>query len=70
MIARRPIVVYWRLGGMLYAMMEVRPNEMQRMMKKCPDLLGIPCMYALVGDDVEWFPNCKEGEPVLGFDDP
>lgn len=67
-IAERPLVVMWSRQGLLYVMMEVTAAEMKRIRSKDPDVEGIPTYYAIEDDDVQWWPSCKEGEPVLGYD--
>ena len=67
-IAERPLVVMWSMRGLLYAMMEVTAADMKRIHDKGPDVEGIPTYYAIEDDDVQWWPSCKEDEPVLGYD--
>ncbi len=67
-IVERPLVVAWNMRGNLYMMMEVTAAEMKRIRSKDPDAEGIPTYYAIEDDDVQWWPSCKEGEPVLGYD--
>jgi len=67
-IVERPLVVMWSLNGIVYVMMEVRPADMKRIRSKGSYVEGIPTYYAIEGDDVQWWPSCKEGWPVLGYD--
>lgn len=67
-IAERPLVVMWSKQGLLYVMMEVTAADMKRIRSKEPDIEGIPTYYAIEDDDVQWWPSCKDGEPVLGYD--
>lgn len=69
-IADRPIVVMWSVNAMLYVMMEVRPDEMKRIREKAPDLEGTPTYYTIENDDVTWWPSCRDGWPVVGYDRP
>jgi hypothetical protein len=69
-IAERPLTVSWNTGKLIYVMMEVRPAEMARIREKNPDLVGIPTYYSIEEDDVQWWPSCTEGWPVLGYDRP
>lgn len=64
-ISKHPRVVCWRLMKCEYAMMEVSPQEVLYAKKRFPDLLGIPYMYAISDDDVEWFPDSMDGGPVV-----
>jgi hypothetical protein len=48
----------------------VRPAEMARIRENNPDLVGIPTYYSIEDDDVQWWPSCTEGWPVLGYDRP
>lgn len=58
--------VCWRIGGIDYVMMYVQLEEMKRMRDKNQDLLGIPIAYAFDKEgDVQWFPDCLQGEPVI-----
>jgi hypothetical protein len=67
--SHRPVInVYWRIGEMHYPMMHVLPAQIKRIRKKSPDLMSIPTMFALTDDgDIEWFPDCMEGEPVVSM---
>lgn len=60
-----PVQVCWRIGHLDYAMMQVRPSELARIKKDYPDIEGIPTYYAIVEDDVDWWPSSEEGEPVV-----
>ncbi len=65
MIVSRIIQVCWHIHGIDYVMMEVQPYEMKAVLKKHSDMLGIPTMYAIIDGEVEWWPQCKNGEPVV-----
>jgi hypothetical protein len=67
-ILERPLTVMWSVNAMLYVMMEVRPAEMKRIRSSGADIEGIPTYYAIEDDDVQWWPSCREGWPVLGYD--
>jgi len=43
---------------------------MARIRENNPDLVGIPTYYSIEDDDVQWWPSCTEGWPVLGYDRP
>ena len=61
--------VCWRIDNINYMLMQVRPNELRMVRKKCRDLLGIPYMYCVLDDgDVEWFPDSMQGMPVVRTD--
>ena len=55
----------WRINGMDYAMMAVRPAELLAARKKKPNLLGIPIMWTMIDDEVYWFPDSLEGMPEV-----
>lgn len=65
MIIQRPSAVWWLLRGMHYAMFEIRPAEMERVLREYPDMTGIPASYAIVDGEVKWWPQSMEGEFVL-----
>ena len=50
---------------MNYQLMEVRPQEFDRITGGIADIIGVPKIYTLRDGDVEWWPQCKEGEPVV-----
>lgn len=64
-ITTRPYAVWWLIGEIHYAMMEVTPAEMKAALKKHPDVIGVPHMFAIIDDDVEWWPQCPDGKPVV-----
>lgn len=61
-----PLKVTWRIGHVDYPMLHVTPADLARIKKDHPDRVGIPTYYAIIDDNVDWWPSCKEGEPVLG----
>ena len=65
MIAKRPHAVWWLVGGTHYSLCEIRAAEMARLRAEYPDMLGIPTCYAIINDDVEWWPQSMQGEFVL-----
>ena len=65
-ISSPPLKVCWRIGDVDYAMLHVTAADLARMKKDHPDILGIPTYYAIIDDDVDWWPSSKEGEPVIG----
>lgn len=67
-ISDRPLVLMWSAKGFLFVMMEVTPSEMKRIRDNGADVEGIPTYYAIEDDDVQWWPSCKDGWPVLGYD--
>ena len=67
-IAERPVTGAWSVNGLLYVLMEVRPAEMKRIRDKGPEIEGIPTYYAIEDDDVTWWPSCRDGWPVVGYD--
>lgn len=66
-ISSPPMRVMWRIGNIEYAMLHVTPSDLARIKKDHPDMVGIPTYYAIEGDDVDWWPSSKEGEPVVGL---
>jgi hypothetical protein len=63
-------LVYWRFdegpGAIHYVMLQIRADEMKRIRKKDPDAIGTPLYWALMDDgDVAWWPNSRQGEPVV-----
>lgn len=69
MIELRPHAVWWFLDGMNYQLMEVRPQEFDRITKGIADIIGVPKIYTLRDGDVEWWPQSMEGEPVVVLGD-
>ena len=57
--------LYWRVNGMDHAMMAVLPAELMAARKQCPDLIGTPYIWTMIGDEVHWYPDSLEGMPVV-----
>lgn len=57
--------VYWRIDATTdYVLREITPAGMLYMRRNAPDLLGLPQYWARMADgDVEWFPDCMQGQP-------
>lgn len=70
MIPHHPHAVWWLLNGMHYQLMEVRPQEFDRIAHGLEDIIGTPKIYTLIDDDVKWWPQSFEGEPVVVVGDP
>jgi hypothetical protein len=65
MITNKPYAVWWLVGGVHHAMKELKPAEFDRIAERNHDLLGVPRYWTIFQDDVEWWPQFKEGEPVV-----
>lgn len=66
-ISSPPVRVRWRIDDVDYVMLHV----MARIKKDHPDMRGIPTYYAIIDDDVDWWPSSKEGAPVVDtYDEP
>lgn len=71
MITSPPVRVRWRIGDVDYVMLHVTPADLARIKKDHPDMVGIPTYYAIINDDVDWWPLSKEGAPVVDtYDEP
>ena len=58
--------VCWRIDNIDYVLMRVRPDELRTARKNIPNMVTRPCMYAMLENgDVEWWPDCMEGWPVI-----
>lgn len=64
--------VFWKIGDMYTEMMQVHPVEIGKARKRLPNMTGVPHVYALIGygenREVEWWPDCLMGEPVVRLD--
>lgn len=48
---------------MHYQLQEVRPQEFDRLTQGIGDIVGLPKIFCLRDDDVEWWPQSMSGEP-------
>lgn len=64
-ITNNPHTVWWLLGGIHYTMAHVTPAEFDRIAERNHDLIGVPRYWTIFQDDVEWWPQFGEGEPVV-----